>query len=64
MNEILNELYKSYTELLNDLSIGYPISDDSLKHLWSLIHKLYFVQFENHSNTEILKILEYYEYLQ
>lgn len=63
MDKILNELYLSYNKILNDLHIGYPISKESLEHLWALIHKAHFVKYENHSNLEILKILEYYEYL-
>lgn len=63
MEDILNELYSSYNELLNNLSIGYQLDEKSLRYLWDLIHKLYYVQYENYANPEIVKILEYYEYL-
>ena len=63
MEDILNELYSSYNELLNNLSIGYSLDDKSLRYLWDLIHKMYFVRYENYANPEIDKILEYYEYI-
>lgn len=63
MDELLNEIYSQYFELLNDLSIGYPMSDKSLNYIWSLIHKLHFSQTDNNSDLEILKLLEHYEYL-
>lgn len=63
MNDVLDELYVAYCELLGDLIIGYPLSEKSLSNLWSLIHKLYFVKYESHANSDVVKILEYYEYL-
>lgn len=64
MEDILKELYDTYKELLNNLSIGHPLNDNDLRQLWSLIHRLYFVRYENYANPEIVKLLEYYEYLQ
>lgn len=63
MEDILNELYTAYNELLNELSIGYPLDDKKIKYMWNLIHKLYFIRYENYANPEIVKILEYYEYI-
>lgn len=63
MEDILNELYSAYNELLNELTIGYSLDNEKLKYLWSLIHKLYFIRYENYANPEIVKILEYYEYI-
>jgi hypothetical protein len=63
MNDILNEIYSQYFILINDLFIGYPISNESLNYIWSLIHKLHFSQSDNNSDPEILKLLEHYEYL-
>jgi hypothetical protein len=64
MEDILKELYDTYRQLLNDLSIGHPLNDESLKRLWILIHRLHFVRYEDYANSEIVKLLEYYEYLQ
>ena len=63
MNDILNEIYLQYFALINDLFIGYPINNESLNYIWSLIHQLHFSQSDIDSDPEILKLLEHYEYL-
>jgi hypothetical protein len=47
---------------LNQLSIGYPVSNDTLQDLWKMIHERHFVNFEN-SSPLVLNILEYYEHM-
>lgn len=63
MEEILNELYSAYNDLLTNLTLGYPLDEKSLRYMWDLIHKSYFIRYETYANPEIVKILEYYEYI-
>ena len=63
MEDILNELYSTYRDVLNELSIGHLLNEKSLRHMLDLIHKAHFVKCENNANLEIIKILEYYEYI-
>ena len=62
MEDIFNELYLTYSTLLNDLNIGYTLDNKKIEYLWSLIYKLYFAKYENYANKDVLKLLEYYEY--
>lgn len=63
MDNLFNELYYKYTDLLNELKIGYSISHTQLNEMWNLIHKLHFIKYESDHSNEILNILEYYEYV-
>jgi hypothetical protein len=48
-----------YNNMLSDLLIGYPIDNNVLNKMISLIHQLHFVNFSSDSKTT-LKILERY----
>jgi hypothetical protein len=59
---ILDQLLDKYNNLMRDLHIGYPISEQSLNCLWDLVHKRHYVLYENDSRP-IFNLLEYYEYV-
>lgn len=63
MESIFNVLYNLYTEVLNDLSIGYSLPQDKIDQMWKIIHDLYFVQNNFCSPEEVNYLLEYYEHL-
>lgn len=53
------KLLNLYCEMLSDLQIGYPIDDEKLDKMISLIHIIHFVNFSLDSKA-VLKILERY----
>lgn len=61
-DELFEIILSKYMKELNQLSIGYPVSNDTLEDLWKMIHERHFVNFEN-SSPLVLNILEYYEYV-
>ena len=52
-------LLNLYCEMLSDLQNGYPIDDEKLDKMMSLIHRIHFVNFSLDSKA-VLKILERY----
>jgi hypothetical protein len=50
-----------FSNMMADVNIGYPVSTNSLKKMWSIIHERHFVNFEKDMPI-IFNILEYYEY--
>lgn len=63
MDNIFNILYNLYTEVLCDLNIGHPLSQEKIDKMWKIIHDLYFVQNDFESPEKVNYLLEYYEYL-
>ena len=63
MDNIFNILYNLYTEVLYDLNIGHPLSQEKIDRMWKIIHDLYFVQNNFGSPEKVNYLLEYYEYL-
>lgn len=61
MEEILEKLYNSYLVLLEDLSIGYPLSKNNLSEVWELIHLVDFITNGNPTESELLWIADKYE---
>ena len=53
------KLLNLYCEMLSDLQIGYPVDDEKLDKMMSLIHRIHFVNFSLDSKA-VLKILERY----
>lgn len=60
-DELFEDLLVEFSNMIADVNIGYPISTNSLKKMWSIIHERHFVNFEKDMPI-IFNILEYYEY--
>lgn len=58
---IFSELLEDYNLLLEDLMIGYPISENAIDKLWRIIHERHYTMFEN-NDPFIFNLLELYEY--
>lgn len=61
MEELFEKLYNSYLVLLEELSIGYPLSSRNLEEVWELIHLIYFVTNGHPTESELLWIADKYE---
>lgn len=61
MDEILEKLYNSYLSLLDQLSIGYPLSDENFSEVWDLIHLIDFITYGHPTESELLWIADKYE---
>ena len=61
MEELFEKLYNSYLVLLEELSIGYPLSSRNLEEVWELIHLIYFVTSGHPTESELLWIADKYE---
>lgn len=61
MEELFEKLYNSYLVLLEELSIGYPLSSRNLEEVWELIHLIYFVTSGYPTESELLWIADKYE---
>ena len=59
---VFEQLLEEYNDLLKDLNIGYPISDNVLNSLWELIHKRHYILYESDLRS-VFNLLEYHEYL-
>ena len=49
MEELIEKLYNSYLILLEELYIGYPLTQSNLNEVWELIHLIDFISFGNPS---------------
>lgn len=63
MDKIYDLLYDLYKDVLFDLNIGHPLSQDKIDQIWKIIHDLHFVQNEYYSKEKINYLLEHYAYL-
>lgn len=61
MEELFEKLYNSYLILLEDLMIGYPLTDKNLHEVWELIHLINFLTWGHPTNSEMLWIADKYE---
>lgn len=61
MDEILEKLYNSYLSLLDQLSIGYPLSVENFSEVWDLIHLIDFITYGHPTESELLWIADKYE---
>lgn len=61
MEELIEKLYNSYLILLEELSIGYPLTRLNLSEVWELIHLIDFIFHGNPSEVEMLWIADKYE---
>ena len=61
MEELIEKLYNSYLILLEELYIGYPLTQSNLNEVWELIHLIDFISFGNPSEAEMLWIADKYE---
>lgn len=61
MDEILEKLYNSYLSLLDQLSIGYPLSNENFSEVWDLIHLIGFITYGHPTESELLWIADKYE---
>ena len=61
MEELFEKLYNLYLILLDELSIGYPLSKENLSEVWEMIQLIDFVMNGNPSESELLWIADRYE---
>lgn len=61
MEEIIEKLYNSYFDLLNELEIGYPISNEKMNNIWEMIQLIDFMVYGCPSESELLQIADTYE---
>lgn len=63
MNDIFEQIYILYMNLLQRLEIGHEMKVQDLSELWELIQLVYFVKFGHPTNDELLYIADKYENL-
>lgn len=61
MKELVEKLYTLYLALLDDLVIGYPLSNKNMDEIWELIHIIDFMMHGHPSEKELLWIADTYE---
>ena len=61
MEELIEKLYNAYLVLLEELSIGHPLSKENLHDVWELIHLIDFITHGRPTETELLWIADKYE---
>lgn len=61
MNELMQKLFEEYSTVLNDLNIGYPLKEETISHMWELIHAIDCLTFGDLTGEEIHKIILRYE---
>ena len=61
MEELFEKLYNSYLVLLEDLQMGYPLTNKNMNEVWELMHLIHFVLFGHPSESEMLWIADKYE---
>ena len=61
MEELFEKLYNAYLVLLEDLSIGYPLTKCNFEEVWKLIHTIDFVTHGHPTESEMLWVADKYE---
>lgn len=60
MGNIFQTLLDKYSELLEELSIGYPLSETKVNELMFYLHVLHYIGFSKSSDKDVLNIIAYY----
>lgn len=62
MKNIIDLLYNSYKEELNNLNLGYNFNAKNIDKMFELIQTIYFLELGEPTDEELLKLLKHYEY--
>lgn len=60
---MFQKLCEKHKGVVNDLNIGYPISQESLNEMWELMHNLHLIKYSDVDPYSVMRILERYEYM-
>lgn len=61
MEDLIEKLYNSYFDLLNELETGCPLSRKKLDDTWEMVHLIDFMVHGHPTESELLQIADTYE---